>query len=146
VANRGLCAEAQAESLRFKLLGGLAVRRACYGILKFVMESGAKGVEVVVSGKLRGARAKAMTFRDGYMIKSGQSNKDFVRKSVRHVFMRQGILGVRVYIMLPRDSDGEKSTKNPMADVVEVTQPKEADPRALGVRALQVRGEAVPAM
>ena len=27
VANRGLCAIAQAESLRFKLLGGLAVRR-----------------------------------------------------------------------------------------------------------------------
>ena len=29
VANRGLCAIAQAESLRYKLLGGLAVRRAC---------------------------------------------------------------------------------------------------------------------
>ena len=27
VANRGLCAIAQAESLRYKLLGGLAVRR-----------------------------------------------------------------------------------------------------------------------
>lgn len=29
VANRGLCAIAQAESLRYKLLGGLAVRRYC---------------------------------------------------------------------------------------------------------------------
>ena len=27
IANRGLCAIAQAESLRYKLLGGLAVRR-----------------------------------------------------------------------------------------------------------------------
>lgn len=53
VANRGLCAVAQAESLRYKLLGGLAVRRACYGVLRFVMESGAKGCEVIVSGKLR---------------------------------------------------------------------------------------------
>ena len=44
---------AQAESLRYKLLGGLAVRRACYGVLRFVMESGAKGCEVIVSGKLR---------------------------------------------------------------------------------------------
>ena len=34
VANRGLCAIAQAESLRYKLLGGLAVRRACYGVLR----------------------------------------------------------------------------------------------------------------
>merc|ERR1712118_638451 len=30
VAARGLCAIAQAESLRYKLIGGLAVRRACY--------------------------------------------------------------------------------------------------------------------
>jgi small subunit ribosomal protein S3e len=29
VTNRGLCAIAQAESLRYKLLGGLAVRRLC---------------------------------------------------------------------------------------------------------------------
>ena len=54
VATRGLCAIAQAESLRYKLIGGLAVRRACYGVLRFIMESGAKGCEVVVSGKLRG--------------------------------------------------------------------------------------------
>ena len=52
VANRGLCAVAQCESLRFKLLGGLAVRRAAYGVLRFVMESGAKGCEVVVTGKV----------------------------------------------------------------------------------------------
>lgn len=43
VANRGLCAIAQAESLRFKLIGGLAVRRACYGVLRYIMECGAKG-------------------------------------------------------------------------------------------------------
>ena len=33
VANRGLCAIAQAESLRYKLLGGLAVRRYSHGLL-----------------------------------------------------------------------------------------------------------------
>ena len=42
VANRGLCAIAQCESLRYKLMGGLAVRRAAYGVLRFIMESGAK--------------------------------------------------------------------------------------------------------
>ena len=31
VENRAACAMAQCESLRYKLLGGLAVRRACYG-------------------------------------------------------------------------------------------------------------------
>ena len=68
VQARGLSAVAQAESLRYKLLGGLAVRRACYGVLRFIMESGAKGCEVVVSGKLRAARAKSMKFTDGFMI------------------------------------------------------------------------------
>ena len=73
VANRGLCAQTQAESLKYKLLGSLPVRRACYGVVRFVMESGAKGCEVIVSGKLRGQRAKAAKFQDGYMIKTGQA-------------------------------------------------------------------------
>jgi small subunit ribosomal protein S3e len=35
------------------------------------MESGAKGAEVTVSGKLRGQRAKGQKYADGYMIKTG---------------------------------------------------------------------------
>ena len=34
VLDRGLSAQGQAESLKYKLLGGLAVRRACYGVLR----------------------------------------------------------------------------------------------------------------
>ena len=64
VATRGLCAIAQAESLRYKLIGGLAVRRACYGVLRFIMESGAKGCEVVVSGKLRGQVNYRILYKD----------------------------------------------------------------------------------
>merc|ERR1712093_917399 len=75
VQNRGLCAIAQAESLRYKLAGGLPVRRACYGVVRFIMEAGAKGCEVIVTGKLRAARAKAMKFVDGYMIKTGHPAK-----------------------------------------------------------------------
>ena len=76
VANRGRPrAVAQCESLRYKLIGGLAVRRACYGVVRFVMEAGAKGVECVVAGKIRGARAKSMKFTDGYMIKSGEPKR-----------------------------------------------------------------------
>lgn len=52
VANRGLCAIAQAESLRFKLIGGLAVRRACYGVLRYIMECGAKGICLFIIFKL----------------------------------------------------------------------------------------------
>ena len=113
MATRGLCAIAQAESLRYKLIGGLAVRRACYGVLRsaspavtdsgsnmsmcrFIMESGAKGCEVVVSGKLRGQRAKAMKFVDGLMIHSGDPVNDYVDSACRHVLLRQGVLGIKV--------------------------------------------------
>jgi small subunit ribosomal protein S3e len=125
LSNRGLSAQAQAESLKFKLLGGLAVRRACYGIIKFAKESGAKGVEVVVAGKLRGQRAKAMKFRDGYMVKTGNSAVVFSDYATRHVMMRQGIMGVRVKIMLPYDPEGIIGPKIRLSDVVEVLQPKE---------------------
>ena len=60
------------------------------------MESGAKGCEVVVSGKLRAARAKSMKFTDGFMIHSGQPARDFVDYAVRHVLLRQGVLGIKV--------------------------------------------------
>merc|ERR1712032_1263356 len=92
VENRALCAAAQAESLRYKLLGGLAVRRACYGVIRFIMESDARGCEVIVSGKIRAQRAKAMKFRDGYMIKTGHSVVSYVDTAVRHVLMKQGVL------------------------------------------------------
>merc|ERR1712066_692576 len=125
VANRGLCAVAQCESLRYKLVGGLAVRRACYGVLRFIMESGAKGCEVIVSGKLRGQRAKAMKFTDGYMIKSGEPKRQYVDTAVRHVALRQGMLGVRVTIMLPHDPTGKTGPKMPLPDQVIVHEPKE---------------------
>lgn len=60
------------------------------------MEAGAKGCEVIVTGKLRAARAKAMKFKDGYMISSGNPTKEFIDSAVRHVLLRQGCLGIKV--------------------------------------------------
>jgi small subunit ribosomal protein S3e len=124
VSNRGLCAQTQAESLKYKLLGGLAVRKACYGVLRFVMESGAKGAEVSVSGKVRGQRAKSQKYKDGYMIKTGQAAKEYIDSACRHVMMKQGILGVKVAIMLPHDPTGRNGVKNPLSDVVTILEPK----------------------
>merc|ERR1711935_786145 len=125
VLHRGPCAVAQAESLKFKLLGGLAVRRACYGVIRYVMESGAQGVEVIVSGKIRAQRAKAMKFSDGYMIKAGMPVRHFVDSAVRHVMLRQGVIGIKCTIMLPHDPQGKAGPKKPMPDKVEVYEPKE---------------------
>jgi len=125
VGVRGLCAIAQAESLRYKLVGGLAVRRACYGVLRFIMESGAKGCEVVVSGKLRGQRAKSMKFVDGLMIHSGDPTNHYVDTATRHVLLRQGVLGIKVKIMLPWDPNGKMGPKKPLPDHVHVAEPKD---------------------
>jgi ribosomal protein S3 len=60
------------------------------------MESGAKGCEVIVSGKLRAARAKAMKFKDGYMVSSGEPTRTYIDNATRHVLLRQGVLGIKV--------------------------------------------------
>jgi len=122
VAVRGLSAMAQAESLRFKLLGQLPVRRAAMGVIRFIMESGAKGVDILVGGKIRGQRAKSMKFRDGYMLRSGNATKQFVDEAVRHCHLRAGTIGVRVRIMLP--TEGENRTTRLLPDVITVLPPK----------------------
>eukprot|EP01130_Rhizamoeba_saxonica_P001776 TRINITY_DN11626_c0_g1_i1.p1 TRINITY_DN11626_c0_g1~~TRINITY_DN11626_c0_g1_i1.p1 ORF type:complete len:264 (-),score=70.35 TRINITY_DN11626_c0_g1_i1:32-823(-) len=122
---RGLSAAAQCESLRHKLVRGLPVRRACYGVMRFVMEAEAKGCEVVVSGKLRSQRAKAMKFNDGYMKKSGQASKQYVETAIRHVKLKSGVMGIKVSIMLPWDPTGKKKgPQQPLPDIVRVLEPK----------------------
>merc|ERR1712169_32500 len=128
VQNRGLSAVAQCESLRYKLLNGLAVRRACYGVLRFIMESGAKGCEVVVSGKLRAARAKSMKFTDGFMIHSGQPVNDFIDTATRHVLLRQGVLGIKVKIMRGSGPEGKAGPQKSLPDSVTIIDPKEEQP------------------
>jgi len=126
---RGLSARAQAQSICYKLKGGLAVRRACYGVLKFIMDNGkAKGVQIIISGKLRGARAKAMKFKEGYMITSGHAKNSYIVEAVEHVLLRQGTIGVRVTIMLPHDPEGRNGgVKEALPDVVTVHNPKDYD-------------------
>jgi small subunit ribosomal protein S3e len=103
---------------------GLAVRRACYGVMRNIMEAGAKGTEVIVSGKVGQQRAKAMKFNSGYMVKSGNSTRTYVDTAIRHLSLKQGVLGVKVVIMLPHDETGRNGPSKPMADVVKILEPK----------------------
>jgi len=89
------------------------------------MRNGATGCEVVVSGKLRAQRAKVMKFRDGYLISTGEPKNHYIQESVRHVMMRQGVLGVKVKIMLGYDPEGERGTSYLMPDKIIVHEPKE---------------------
>merc|ERR1712226_65341 len=105
-----------------------AERRACYGVMRFVMENGAKGVEVIISGKLRAQRAKAMKFRDGYLISTGDPKNHYIESAVRHVAMRQGMLGIMVKIMLAHDPEGRMGPSIPLPDNIVVHEPKEEVP------------------
>lgn len=114
--------------------------------------AGAKGCEVVVSGKLRAARAKSMKFTDGFMIHSGQPVRDFVDTAVRHVLMRQGVLGIKVKIMRasssPSDPTGEKAGGKGLPDSVTIIEPKEEQSvvqpmsQDYGAKAAQVQAQA----
>ena len=93
------------------------------------MDNGAKGVEVVISGKVKGGRAKGMKFRDGYMLKTGDVTHYYVDKAVTHVNLRQGVLGICVRIMLPFDPTGESGGATiPQPDVVTVREPEKVEP------------------
>uniref|UniRef100_A0A8C5W055 40S ribosomal protein S3 n=1 Tax=Microcebus murinus TaxID=30608 RepID=A0A8C5W055_MICMU len=99
-----LCAFAQAESLCHKLPGGFAVRRACYGVLRLIMESGTKGCEVL--------RAKSMKFVDGLMIHSGDTVNYYVDTAVRHVLLRL-------------DPTGKIGPKKLLPDHISIMEPKD---------------------
>merc|ERR550537_1958579 len=93
-----------------------------------MMKNGAKGVEVIISGKLRAQRAKAMKFKDGYLISTGEPKKHYINEACRHVLMRQGVLGVRVRIMLGYDPEGKMGTSYPLPDNIVIHEPKEDVP------------------
>ncbi|KAL0205003.1 hypothetical protein P9112_000310 [Eukaryota sp. TZLM1-RC] len=125
VEERGLCAAAQAESIKFKILGGTAVRKACYGVIRQITEAGGKGCEIIISGKVRGARAKSLKFASGYMVKTGQPKLDHIDTATRHVLLKQGVLGIKVAIMLPKPRNPQVSAVLP--DKITFYEPKETE-------------------
>ena len=122
--NRGLSAAFQAEAIKQKLLSGFPVRVVAHSAMRFMMSRGAKGVEISISGKLRGQRAKTQKYRGGYRVSTGQPKIDYIGMAIRHVLLRQGIIGVRVKIMLPHDPTGQYGPTRPLPDVVVVHPPK----------------------
>lgn len=80
---------------------GVHFRRSGYWAINQVMEAGALGVEVIISGKLRTQRARYEKFRAGYLPKSGQPARNYMRKAELHVQLKPGIFGVKVRIMPP---------------------------------------------
>ena len=124
---KNLCASAQCENLKFKLLNGTPVRMSANSILNSVMRRGeAIGCEIMISGKIRGQRAKAQKYKAGYLVTTGQPKHEFVEYAVRHVDLRQGVLGVKVKIMMNTDRLPPRLRKV-MPDNVKIHEPKDDD-------------------
>jgi small subunit ribosomal protein S3 len=80
---------------------GVHFRRAGFWALQQVMEAGALGVEIIISGKLRTERARYEKFKDGYIPKSGEPALRNLHKAELHVQLKPGIFGIKVRIMPP---------------------------------------------
>ena len=59
------------------------------------------------------------------MIHSGDPVNYYVDTAVRHVLLRQGVLGIKVKIMLPWDPSGKIGPKKPLPDHVSIVEPKD---------------------
>lgn len=81
-------------SQKFKAVG--------HKIMSDVMNAGALGIEINISGKVPSARAKSWRFYSGYLKKCGDIAVTGVRKSDAQAQLKTGVIGVRVRIM-PRD-------------------------------------------
>jgi len=99
VKNPDLDAQIMAERLAYSLDRGRHYRRAGYYILRKVMDAGAKGVEIIISGKITSQRARTQIFRAGTMSKSGQIAQVGVDKGVAQCIQKSGVLGIIVKIM-----------------------------------------------
>lgn len=96
-----LNAHVVASRVASALQRGVHFRRAGFWSLNQVMEAGALGCEIVISGKLRTERARFEKFRAGYLIKCGEPSLRYMQKAVAHVQLKQGMFGVRVRILPP---------------------------------------------
>ncbi|MGD6851377.1 MAG: 30S ribosomal protein S3 [Candidatus Bathyarchaeia archaeon] len=80
---------------------GVHFRRAGFWALNQVMEAGALGCEIVISGKLTTERARFEKFRAGHFPIVGEPAARAMRTAEAHIQLKPGMLGVRVKIMPP---------------------------------------------
>ncbi|MAH33377.1 30S ribosomal protein S3 [archaeon] len=96
--------------------GGEKFKAVGHKTMEAVMNSGALGVEIIVSGKIPSSRAKSWRFYSGYLKKCGDISIVGVSKAHAQAKLKTGVVGIKVSIMPP-------GTKLP--DKVELNEEKE---------------------
>ena len=106
VANPDLNAKIVAYGIARAMARGVKFRRAAMVAIRRVMEAGARGVEVVISGKLTSQRARFERYTSGVVYKSGKP-REMVDEATVQVLLKPGVYGVKVRIMPPVEVPGE---------------------------------------
>lgn len=101
-----------------------------------VMGAGAMGIEIVVSGKIPGSRAKSWRVYDGYLKKCGNIALEEVKKAKNSAELKTGTVGIKVSIMpagvvLPdnmkviEEIKEQTSSKEPASEEMKVAEKSE---------------------
>ncbi|MCQ2976538.1 MAG: 30S ribosomal protein S3 [archaeon] len=96
-----LNARIMAAKIANMLQRGMHFRRVAYSTIRRIMGAGAQGVEVTISGKIRGSRSAVAKFVEGYIKKCGEPADRFVEEGFATAPLKPGVLGIVVRIMPP---------------------------------------------
>lgn len=96
-----LNAQMMATRLANALERGWYFRKAGTSTLQRIMDSGAMGCEIVIAGKLTGARKRTEKFIAGYIKHCGKPVQENVDVGYARAKKKLGIIGVKVRIMPP---------------------------------------------
>jgi small subunit ribosomal protein S3 len=77
---------------------GTAFRRATMWTMNQIMESGAMGVQITISGKLRGDRSAFEKHVQGILPRAGNYAKNLVSEDVVHTKTPMGLIGIKIRI------------------------------------------------
>ena len=77
---------------------GIAFRRAAFWTLNTIMNGGALGAEITISGKLRSERSHFEKYTMGIVPKSGDVAQRVVKHAVAHVLLKMGMYGIQVKV------------------------------------------------
>ncbi len=96
-----LNAQLMASLLARALERGWYFRKAGYRFLYRIMDAGAKGCEIIISGKLTSERARTEKFLAGTMVHTGEPACSMVKTGFDIAIKKLGVLGVTVKIIPP---------------------------------------------
>ena len=101
VGKAELNAQVVANRLASSLERGWYFRKAGQTTLRRVMESGALGCEIILSGKLTGPRSRVEKFLSGYVKHSGKPSQEIVDHGYAVAVKKLGTIGCQVRIVPP---------------------------------------------